>query len=301
MTDGAAVRTVGMVGVGAMGSRMARNLLKHGFKVVAYDVSPERLAELAPQGAEAATGLADVAERAECVITMLPNLEVIESTVLGPGGLAETMPRGRTYIDTSTSSHRLSRRLAAALRERGIAMLDAPVSGTTPAAEDATLLFMVGGDQEVLERHRPVLAAMGTRIIHCGETGQGNAMKVVVNLALFASQIGGLEAMALGTKAGLNPRAIVEAITSGAADSYIFRFKADKILRRDWVPGANVEVGLKDVELAADLARDLDVPVLVPPMAIQLFTTAKRLGLGQQDSAAIITLYEQLLDIDVSA
>ena len=301
MSDRSPVRRVGIAGVGAMGSRMGRNLLKHGFEVVAYDVSPERLAELSRHGAAAAADLADLAERAECVITMLPSLEVIEATVLGPGGLAETMPPGATYIDTSTSSPSLSRRLAAALGERGIAMLDAPVSGTTPAAEDGTLVFMVGGDAVVLERHRPVLAAMGTRIIHCGEAGQGNAMKVVVNLALFANQLGGLEAMALGARAGLEPRAIVEAISSGAADSYIFRFKADKMLRRDWVPGANVDVGLKDVELAADLARDVGVPVLVPAAAIQILTLAKRLGLGSQDTAAVITLYERLLDIDVSA
>lgn len=301
MSDRSAVRTVGIVGVGAMGSRMGRNLLEHGFGVIAYDVSPERRAEMAAAGADVAGSLADLAERSECVITMLPSLEVIESTVLGPGGLAETMPRGRTYIDTSTSSPALSRRLAAALRERGIAMLDAPVSGTTPAAEDGTLVFMVGGDPSVLERHRGVLEAMGSRIVHCGEAGQGNAMKVVVNLALFANQLGGLEAMALGVKAGLDPRAISETISSGAADSYIFRFKADKMLRRDWVPGANVDVGLKDVELAADLARDLGVPVLVPPIAIQVLTTAKQSGLGPQDTAAVITLYEKLLGIDVSA
>ena len=301
MSDRSVVRTVGIVGVGAMGSRMGRNLLKRGFRVIVYDVSADRRAEMEADGAEAAGSLADLAERAECVITMLPSLEVIESTVLGPGGLADAMPRGATYIDTSTSSPRLSRRLSAALAERGIAMLDAPVSGTTPAAEDGTLVFMVGGNRDVLERHRPVLEAMGSRIVHCGEAGQGNAMKVVVNLALFANQLGGLEAMALGAKAGLDPRAIYETICSGAADSYIFRFKGDKMLRRDWVPGANVDVGLKDVELAADLARDLGVPTLMPAAAIQVLTTAKQLGLGSQDTAAVITLYEKLLGIDVSA
>jgi 3-hydroxyisobutyrate dehydrogenase-like beta-hydroxyacid dehydrogenase len=293
--------TVGLIGVGAMGGRMARNLLKRGFELVICDTVPERTRALEGPGVAVAATPREVAERARRFITMLPSLEAIEQVVLGEDGLAAGAGDGSVLIEMSTSLPTLSRRLATELAARGVRMLDVPVSGTTPAAEAGTLVGMVGGEADVLEDCRPVLEAMCSRLFHCGGHGQGNAMKLAINLLIYVPTLAGFEALALGAKVGLDSRTLLEVIGSGAADSYIVKYKLGKALERDFVPGGSFEVAVKDLELAVELAHEAGVPMLLPPLALQAFSYAKQAGLGQQDTAAIITLYEQLLGLEIGA
>ena len=290
---------VGLVGVGAMGSRMGRNLLQRGFSLTVCDVVPERAVELESAGAAVAASPRAVAEACDVVITMLPSLDAIEQAVLGPGGVAEGARPGTVVIDMSTSLPALSRRLSAALAARGVAMLDAPVSGTTPAAESATLAGMVGGPREEFERCRPVFEAMCSALHYCGGPGQGNAMKLALNLLIYVPSLAAFEAMALATRMGLEPRTLLDIIATGSADSYIVKYKLAKALDRDYVPGGSVDVAVKDLELAIQMAQEAEVPMLLPSVTLQAFLYARQAGLGQSDTAVLMRLYEQLLGLEI--
>jgi 2-hydroxy-3-oxopropionate reductase len=234
------------------------------------------------------------------VITMLPSLKAIEDVVLGQDGVAAGALEGSVLIEMSTSLPALSRRLAAEIGARAVRMLDVPVSGSTPAAEAGRLVGMVGGQPDVLEDCRSVLEAVCSHLFPCGGPGQGNAMKLAINLLIYVPTLAGFEALALGARVGLDPRTLLEVIGSGAADSYIVKYKLGKALERDFVPGGSVDVAVKDLELAVELAREAGVPMLLPPLALQAFSYARQAGLGQQDTAALLTLYEKLLGLEIS-
>ena len=288
---------VGVVGLGAMGGRMTPNIRKGGFKLVVYDVVPERVQALVGPGVSSAGSPREVAERARRVITSLPSLAAIEQVVLGPDGLIQGVGDGSVLIEMSTSLPELSRKLAGRLAERGAAMLDAPVSGTTPAAESGTLVAMVGGRPETLEDCRPVLETICSQIFHCGGPGQGNAMKLALNLLIYVPTLAAFETAALATRVGLDPRTLLEVIKSGAANSYIVTYKLGKALEQDYVPGGSVDVAVKDLELAIELAQEAGVPMLLPPVALQPFLYARSAGLGDRDTAVLMTFYEKLLGI----
>jgi 3-hydroxyisobutyrate dehydrogenase-like beta-hydroxyacid dehydrogenase len=291
--------TVGVIGIGAMGAPMSRNLASRGFELVLCDAVSERAQALAGPGVAVAATPREVAERARRVITILPSLEAIEQVVLGTDGVLRGARDGSVLIEMSTSLPALSRRLSDELAGRGVRMLDVPVSGTTPAAEAGTLVGMVGGEADALDDCRPVLEAVCSRLFHCGGIGQGNAMKLAINLLIYVPTLAGFEALALGAKVGLDPRTLLDVVGSGAADSYIVKFKLGKALERDFVPGGSFDVAVKDLELAVELAREAGVPMLLPSLALQAFGYAKQAGLGQQDTAALVTLYEKLLGLNI--
>lgn len=297
--DAPAADTVGVIGLGAMGSRIVPHLRRAGFPLVVHDVLPERIRALAADGIRGVGSPAEVAHEARRIITFLPTLEAIEQVVLGENGLRDVMGPGTVLIEMSSSTPALSRRLAAELAQRGVAMLDSPVSGTTPAAESATLVAMVGGGEDALEDCRPILEALTSRIFHCGEVGQGNAMKLALNLLVYVPVIAAFESAALAAKLGLSPRMLLDVINAGAAKSYIVDYKLAKALARDYVPGGSVDVAVKDIELAIQLAQEAGVPLLLPPVALQSFLYAKGAGLGNQDTAIILSLYEKLLGIKI--
>ena len=292
---------VGFIGIGAMGAPMVRNLVRRDFELLLHDVVSERAAALAGPSVRVASSVGEVAESARWIVTMLPSLEAIEQVALGREGLVDRMSPGSTMIEMSTSKPGLSRLISQSLAQRGVAMLDAPVSGTTPAAESATLVAMVGGTAEILELCRPVLGAMCSQIYHCGGPGQGNAMKLALNLLVHVPALAAFEAMALAVKVGLDPVTLLDLLANGPAGSPIVLFKLRKAVERDFEPGSSVHVGVKDLELAIDLAREAGVPMLLPPVALQTYDYAEQAGLGDRDSSVMITLYERLLGIRVAA
>src|SRR5579875_3486819 len=212
---------VGFVGLGIMGRPMAHNLLRAGYPLVVWNRPPGPVAELQAAGAEAAATPAALAARCDVVITVLLNTEVVEQVVLGPEGLAAGLRPGATYVDMSSISPLATRRIAARLAARGVAMLDAPVSGGEIGAREGTLAIMVGGPAEALARVRPVLEVLGSRIVHLGEVGAGQVAKAC-NQLVVAVTIGAVaEALLLARAAGVDPARVREALLGGFAQSRV--------------------------------------------------------------------------------
>jgi 3-hydroxyisobutyrate dehydrogenase len=285
--------TVGFIGIGLMGSRMSANLLKAGFPVVAYDLVPEALAQATAKGARAAASAAAVAREAPMVITMLPNAPHVEAAVLGPGGIVEgTAPGATTVIDMSTIAPSAARRIAGGLAARGVRFLDAPVSGGTVGAEDATLTIMVGGDEKTLDACRPVLAAMGKKIVHMGGHGMGQLTKLANNLVAGINMIALAEGLQLGIRGGLDPDLLREVIAASSGDSWVLQKQGARILDGKFEPGFMLQLMLKDVGLALDTARELGTSTWAGAIAHELYKAGQAAGLGREDFSAVYKLYD---------
>src|SRR5215213_3289856 len=234
---------VGFIGLGVMGRSMAVNLVKAGHEVVAHDVRPEAVADLAAQGAKPAASVEEAAARADIVVTMLPDTPQVEEVVLAASGLAENPPPGR--------------RLVEAMAERGAAMLDAPVSGGPQGAENGTLSIMVGGEAEAVARARPVLEGMGRTIVLVGPAGAGQTVKCCNQLMVGMHIQAVCEALALGRAAGLDLVKLREVLLGGAAASWMLQNHAPLILAKDDRAGFRIDLQLKDLRLANELAFEL--------------------------------------------
>lgn len=284
---------VGFVGLGIMGRAMARNLMDAGYDLVLHNRTREKAEELAERGgAEVADSPAGVARGSAVVFTMLPGPPEVEAVVAGDDGLLEGAREGTLLVDMSTSSPVLARELARKAAERGISMLDAPVSGGDVGAREGTLSIMVGGGEEDFERVRPLFEVMGGTVTRVGSSGAGQVVKacnqVVVALAIEAVS----EALVLGSKAGVEPRKIVEALSGGLAASKVLEVKGEKLLRRDFEPGGKAEFQHKDLGIALAAAREYGVPLPVTAVVDQMFGALKAKGRGGLDHSALLTLLE---------
>lgn len=284
---------VGFVGLGIMGTPMARNLMEAGYELVLFNRTPARAGELAEgRPAEVADSLGDLARGCEVVITMLPGPPEVEAVVSGEGGLLEGMREGTLLIDMSTSSPVLARELSAAALERGIGSLDAPVSGGDVGAEEGTLSIMVGGRAEDFERARPLFGAMGETVVHVGASGAGQTTKaanqIVVALVLEAVS----EALVLGSKGRVDPRKIVDVLAGGLAASKVLEVKREKLLRHDFEPGGKVEFHHKDLGIALEAGREYGVALPVTALVDQMFGELEARGRGGWDHSALLSLIE---------
>ncbi len=287
------------IGLGQMGAPMARNLLKAGHAVTAFDVVAEHVAALAADGATPAHSLAEAVAGAELVLTMLPSSPHVRSVYLGADGVLAHVAQGVPLIDSSTIDPHTAREVAAAAAARGNPMADAPVSGGTGGAKAGTLTFMVGAPTALYERIKPLLGAMGRNIVHCGDSGTGQVAKICNNLLLGISMIGVAEAMTLGAKLGIDAKVLAGVINTSSgrcwsSDTYnpFPGVLADAPAARGYSGGFATDLMLKDLGLAADAARQAKQPVALGALAQQLFQMASARGLGALDFSAIIKLYE---------
>jgi 2-hydroxy-3-oxopropionate reductase len=297
---------VGVIGLGIMGAPMARNLLRAGFPLVVWNRTPARADALVAEGALRAASACDVIERADITITMLSDSPDVEAVYRAPDGvLAGVASRGRdrsrsrerettVLIDMSTIAPRVARELAEEAAARGAAMLDAPVSGGDVGAIEGTLSIMVGGDAQALERVRPVLAALGRRITHVGASGAGQVVKACnqIVVALTLEAIG--EALVLGSKAGVEPAAIVEALGGGLAASRVLEVRGPKLLARDFEPGFKLDLHAKDLAIVLATARELGVALPGTAVVDQLFHAEKSRGHGEADNSTVVRALEAL-------
>jgi len=214
---------IGFIGLGAMGGPMAKNLVKKGFGLTVFDVVTEKMEPLKGVGAEGAASGKEVAEKCPIIITMLPSSPHVNEAVLGPKGIFEGVQKGSVLIDMSTIDPITTREIARILEEKGAEMLDAPVARGVPAAVAGTLVIYVGGKKEVFDRHREILAAMGTDIYHVGNIGTGEVVKIVNNLMVAVTTCALAEAMVLGVKAGVKPDILFEALSSGSGNSFVLQ------------------------------------------------------------------------------
>lgn len=293
---------IGFVGLGNMGTPMARNLLKAGHHLTIFDVSEEALKRF--EGSQVTTAkslkaLGEV-ENIELVITMLPSSPHVKSVYCGDDGVLSGVRKGILLIDCSTIDPYTAREVAAAARTHGNPMLDAPVSGGTGGADAGTLTFMVGGEASDFEKIKPVLAAMGRNIVHCGDAGNGQVAKLANNLLLGISMIGVAEAMSLGVKLGIDPKVLAGIINSSSGrcwSSEIYNpfpgVMENVPSSRGYVGGFGADLMLKDLGLATDAARLAKQPVILGAVAQQLYQTFSCQGHGKQDFSAIIELYRR--------
>ena len=284
---------IGFIGVGMMGTPMARRLVEAGYKLVAYDIDPAAMRRAEEMGAETAASPREVAERCNPVITILPKSSDVEEVVLGPGGILEGGLEGLVLIEMTTAYPLSTRRIAAALAARGMRMLDAPVSGGVVGAERGTLSIMVGGEPELFEECRPLLEAMGGKIFHMGAIGSGHTMKAVNNFLSAASMIATSEALAISTKAGLDPRRVIEVLQVSSGRSWSTDFKFPRyVLPRTFDDGFRIELQDKDLGILTRLAEELGAPALVAGVVRQIVGLAMAEGYDKRGHTAIAEMIE---------
>jgi 2-hydroxy-3-oxopropionate reductase len=281
------------VGLGIMGRPMAHNLLRAGYPLVVQNRSPGPVAELAAAGAEPAGSPAEAAARADVVITMLVNTEVVEQVVLGPGGLAEGLRPGATYVDMSSISPLAARRIAERLAEKGVDALDAPVSGGEIGAREATLVIMVGGSAEAFARVQPIFEALGSRVVHVGEAGAGQVAKACNQLVVGVTIDAVAEALLLASAAGVDPAKVREALLGGFANSRVLDLHGQRMLEHRFAPGARASMQLKDLNIIAEMAEAYGVPVPGAATARHLYRELVDSGGADLDHSGLLTLLER--------
>ncbi len=289
---------VGFIGLGTMGSAMAQNILKHGYKVVGYDTNADALRSILGKGGAVAQTPRALASQSDVVITMLPEPSDVEEVLFGKEGVFVGLRRGSVFIDMSTGSPIVALRVASKLQAEGIAAIDCPVGRGQEEAKSGRLLLMAGGDPAVIQQVRPLLMCMGNELVYCGGAGMGQAMKLANNLLGMLLVQSTSEAITLGLKAGLSLETLISVMSrtmaNNAALSNAFPAKAFK---GDLEPGFKLRLGRKDLRLALELAGYLDVPIPLGATTLQNCSALIAMGRGDQDVGAILDAQAQLVGV----
>ena len=294
---------IGFIGVGTMGLPMAKNLLNKGFAVTAFDANPEAVTAAAAAGMTAAASAAECVATADIVITMLPSSPNVESVYTGDGGVLAAARRGTLCVDMSTIDPAVSRRVAAAGKERGVRFIDAPVSGGVPRATDGTLAIMVGGETADVQEAMPALQAMGANVIHVGPVGSGEVAKLCNNLVSGVAAVALSEAFRIAEGFGVDPKIVTEVISKSSGNTWVMEHMhpvpglvARAASTNEYRPGFMTDLMCKDLGLAVDAARALRVPVFVAPAAQQVYRLASSHGLGRKDFTSVYTFLKPSAD-----
>jgi len=284
--------TIGFIGLGVMGKPMAKNLMKAGHSLIVHSRSKGPVDELVAAGAAAAGTPADVAKRANIVITMLPDTPDVEFVISSREGVLATLAAGGVIIDMSSISPAAAQRLAAQAKVNRISMLDAPVSGGEIGAINGTLSIMVGGSEEAFNRVKPILEAMGNpeRIVRIGESGAGQVCKVCNQIAIGGALAGVSEAFALAKRAGVDAARVRQALLGGFAASRVLEVHGERMLNDNYVPGFRAKLYQKDLRLAGEASSANGVPMPATSVVTQLIDTLVASGGGDLDYAAMATV-----------
>lgn len=288
---------VGCIGLGLMGAPIARNLMKAGYTVVVHNRSREIVRVLVDEGAIEATSPRDVAERANVILTNLPDSPDVEQVVMGEDGILSGAKDGTVIIDNSTIKPETAQMLGEVCKARGVDFLDAPVSGGDIGAKAGTLTIMVGGDEDAFERVLPVFEAIGRTITYIGGCGAGQVAKAANQIIVAGTMVAMAEALVLVAKSGADPARVVEAIKGGAAQCWALDNKPDKLFRRDLSPGFKAHMQAKDLKIVIDSARTYQSPLPLTAVAHQLYEAMVAMGHGNLDNSAIITVLEAMAGI----
>jgi 2-hydroxy-3-oxopropionate reductase len=290
---------IGFIGLGTMGRPMARNILKAGYPLIAYNRSPGRGRELEAEGATLYSSPRELAQRSDIVFVMVSDSAAVEEVVLGQNGVVEGGRAGMVVVDMSSISPLLTKQIATKLGDKGIDMLDAPVSGGEEGAINGTLSIMVGGKPEVFQRIRPIFETIGKSIVHVGGHGAGQTCKlcnqIVVGLAIEA--VG--EALVFAAKSGVDPAKVREALLGGFAQSRVLDLHGQRILERNFKPGAKAKLHQKDTENALSSAKELGVPLPGTALVGQMWDALAARGGNELDHSALVTILEELAKTEV--
>lgn len=289
---------IGFIGLGTMGAPMARRLIEAGYELTVHNRTREREEALAALGARRAGSPRAAAEDADLVITMVSDTPDVQAVVLKENGAVIGMREGSVLIDMSTISPTTTRRIAAAAKEHGVSMLDAPVSGGSEGAENGTLSIMVGGEADALELARPALERLGSTITHVGESGAGQIAKAVNQTVIAGTYAAVAEGVALMMAAGIDAEAALTAISGGAAGSWVLENRAHNMLRGEYPLGFRTRLHRKDLGIALIAARELGVAMPVAAYVEQLETSLIRRGYGDEDVSNIARIVREQAGLD---
>ena len=290
---------VGFIGLGIMGSGMARNLLKRGFDLTVWNRTTSKMNDIVQQGAKAANNPAELAAQCEVIILCVSDTPDVEAVLLGEKGIIHSAQKGALIIDCSTISPIRTKEFANRLAEKGVYMLDAPISGGSEGAANGTLSIMVGGDTDQVERAMPFLEAMGKTITHVGGNGAGQMVKLVNQILVVGGMLSLGEAFLFAQAGGLDLEKTLDAVAGGAAGSWALSNRGPQIIKRDWRPGFMIDLQQKDVRLILDAADELGVPVMACSLAFHLYRTLQKRDCGAEGNHALIKALENLADIKV--
>ena len=293
--------TVGFIGLGIMGEPMARNLLKGGHIVRAFDVRTSAMEAISSKGAVLATSPANAAVDAEFIFTMLPSGKEVNQAVFGENGFAQSMTENSLFIDTSTILPADTDEISAKLAAKGLKMMDAPVGRLAQNAEEGTLLFMVGGSESDLEQARPLLNILGDKIVHCGPVGMGSRMKIVNNYQSTALNILTAETLTLAKASGLDVNLAVEVMRETTAGrGHMNATYPNQVLSGNIEPGFMIDLAHKDLGLALETTAALRAPAFLGAAARQAYSIAQSNGQGRKDWTSVYLTLQQLAGMDTS-
>ena len=289
---------LGYVGLGVMGGRMAKRLLDAGHRVTGFNRTRSKAEWLIEAGMEWADSPREVAEAAEITLSMVTDTKALRAIAEGPDGIIAGLSSGKLYVDMSTVSAAESREVAARVAERGARMLDAPVSGSVVTLEEGRLAIMVGGAPEDVERVRPVLLDIGPKVTHVGGNGQAALMKIASNLNLAVQMLAFSEAVLLAEKGGIRREIAVEALLSGVIASPMLKYRGPFVLREPEDAWFAVTMMQKDLVLAQEAGRQLDVPLPTTAVANEFMTAARAMGMEKRDFAAVFEVLSRMAGVE---
>lgn len=292
---------IGFIGLGIMGRGMAANLLKAGFPLRVWNRTASRADELVAAGAARGASPADVAAHSDIIVTCVSDTPDVQAVILGEAGVIQGAKAGALVIDCSTVSPQATREIAAALAEKGVHMLDAPVSGGSEGAVKGTLSIMAGGDAAQFERALPVFQAMGKAVTHVGTIGAGQTVKLANQVLVVGNCLAMCEALLLAQAGGVDLQKTYDAVSQGAAGSWMLTNRAPQIMARDWRPGFTIDLQLKDLRLVLEAADNLGVPLPGTSLIFQLYRTLAAQGLGSDGNHALVKALEHLSGVEVGA
>ena len=290
---------VGFVGLGIMGQGMARNLLKAGYSVRVWNRTSSRMDPLIEAGAAAGASPADVAANCDIIAVCVSDTPDVEEVILGENGILSGVQAGALVIDFSTISPQATIDIAGKLSAKGVKMLDAPVSGGSEGAANGTLSIMIGGDEDQVERARGLFEAMGNTITHVGKQGAGQTVKLVNQILVVGNCLAMCEALIFAQAGGVDLEKCLNAVTGGAAGSWMLANRGPQIIDRDWRPGFTINLQQKDVRLIMQEADALGVPVLLSGQVFSLYRTLQQAGLGEEGNHALVKALENLSGLQV--
>jgi 3-hydroxyisobutyrate dehydrogenase len=292
---------LGFIGLGIMGRPMVKNLLKAGYSVTVWNRSEPGIKDCVEAGAERGDSPSDVASKSDVVLSCVTDSPDVEKVYLGEDGVIESAREGMTAIDMSTISPMVAQSVAEKLGEKGMKMLDAPVSGGETGAIEGKLSIMVGGPDETFEECKPILEAMGARITHIGPNGLGQTVKLCNQITGAVNILAMCEGLMLGAKFGADMEKLVEAVSAGAAGSWMMSNLAPKIIKRDFEPGFMIKHQQKDLRLVLESAREMKVSLPGTALVNQLFQSVEGLGLGDEGTQALVKALESLSHVEAKA
>jgi 3-hydroxyisobutyrate dehydrogenase len=291
---------IGFVGLGIMGQGMAANLLKTGFALTVWNRTESKMQPLVDEGATAAISPAELAANSEIIVVCVSDTPDVEAVILGDEGIIHGATDGDLVVDCSTISPQATRDIAAALNAKNVHMLDAPISGGSEGAANGTLSIMVGGDEAQVERAMPVLKAMGKTITHVGGQGAGQTVKLVNQILVVGTMQAVSEALLFAQAGGLDLQKTLDAVTGGAAGSWMLSNRGPQVVERDWRPGFTIDLQQKDLRLVLQAADELAVPIPATALIFQLYRTLQRQGLGDEGNHALVKALELMAGLEIN-